>query len=134
MMSDLKTAIVNKLMELYPTGYAIYDEDLPDSISKPAFLIRITKQSYNRQLNNKFISNITIDISYYSSKSAIRSDCIQVQETLLKAFDLLGTYQVTNKIAGITESILHFTFDIRFTEIISKEEYLMQQQKTNTIL
>jgi hypothetical protein len=132
MISDLKTAIVSKLFEIYQIGYVTYDEDLPESFSKPAFLIQITNQSYHRRLSNKFSSEVSFDITYYSDQSAIRADCIRVQETLLKAFDMIGTYQVMNKISKITDGILHFTFDIRYCEMLQEEECLMQQQQTNT--
>jgi len=134
MISDLKTAIVSKLLEVYPTGYVTYDEDLPESISKPAFLIQVTKQSYNRQLRNKFNCEISVDIAYYSNQLAIRANCIQVQESLLKAFDMIDTFQVINKIAKITDNVLHFTFDIRYSEVIEEEMCAMQQQQTNTKL
>lgn len=134
MISDVKAAIKSKLTELYPSGYVIYDEDLPESISKPAFLLQITSQNYNRRTGNRFSSELTFDVSYYSDQSAIRTDCITVQENSLHAFDRIGTYQARNKVAKITDNVLHFTFDIRYSEIVEEDICYMQQQQTNTKL
>lgn len=134
MISDLKAAIVSKLLELYPSGFMIYDEDLPDSITKPAYLIQITSQSYDRRVSNKYNSELSFNISYYSNQTSVRTDCIQVQEVLLRAFDNIGSCQVMNKIAKITDNILHFTFDIRYSEELQEEKCFMQQQQTNTDL
>lgn len=132
MISDLKSGLISKLLEVFPTGYVTYDEDLPENISKPAFLIQITNQSYNHRVGSRFISDISFDISYYTDKTAVRADCIQIQETLLKAFDIIDACQVINKTAKITDSILHFTFDIRYSEMLQEEKSYMQQQQTNT--
>ena len=134
MISDVKNAIKNKLTELYPTGCVVYDEDLPETISKPSFLLQITSQNYNRRTGNRFSSELTFDVSYFSDQSAVRTDCIAVQENLLQTFDLIGTYQVRNKVAKITDNVLHFTFDIRYSEIVEEEICYMQQQQTNTKL
>lgn len=132
MISDVKIAIVSKLQEVYPIGYVIYDEDKPENMSKPSFLITITNQSHNRRPNNKFINEITFDIAYYSDKPEIRIDSIRVQEELLRAFDFIGTYQARSKSAKITDNVLHITFVIRYTEGIEVPFNFMQQQQTNT--
>lgn len=132
MISDVKAAIISKIQEIYPSGYTIYDEDLPVSVSKPAFLIQITNQSYSRQAGNKYLSELSFDISYYSAQTAIRADMIGVQEAMLQAFDLIGTYQIKNKVAKITDNVLHFTFNIRYSEAKEEAITFMQHQKTNT--
>jgi len=134
MISDAKAAIVNKLKELYPTGYVIYDEVLPETISTPAFLIRIASQSYNKRFNNKYTNELSFDVAYYSNLTTARVDCVSIQENLLHAFDLISTYKVRNKNAKITDNVLHFTFDIRYSEFIAEELILMQQQQINTNL
>lgn len=132
MISDVKEAIVNKLKEIYPTGYVIYDEVLPETNSKPSFLIAITNQSYSKRFNNKYNSVLSFDVAYYSDQTAVRADCIRVQEDLLRAFELIGTFLVREKNAKITDNVLHFTFDIRYSEFIEEQSVLMQQRQINT--
>lgn len=133
MISDIKESIKSKLLELYP-GNVIYDEDLPETLTKPSFLIQITSQSYNRRIGNRYISDLIFDISYFSDQTAVRADYIAVQEKLLQSFDLIGTHQVRSKVAKITDNVLHFTFEIRYSEMVDTEVSVMQQQQTNTKL
>jgi hypothetical protein len=78
MINDVKQAIVNKLLELYPT-YTIYDEDVPQNFKKPSFLVTMIEQNYGKRLNNKYNSTIAFDVAYFSDKgkNEIKSDCQQ---------------------------------------------------------
>jgi hypothetical protein len=134
MISEIKAAIINKLSEIYPAGYVIYDEELPGTASRPSFLITLTGQSYGKRLRNKFTSELSFDIAFYSDQTAARTDCIRVQEDLLRAFDFVGTYQARNKNAKITDNVLHFTFDIRYSEVKEDQSSLMQQKQIITNL
>ncbi|SHH55002.1 hypothetical protein SAMN02745135_01171 [Caloranaerobacter azorensis DSM 13643] len=133
MINDVKQAIVNKLLELYP-DYIIYDEDIPQNFKTPSFLISLIEQSYSKRLNNKYQSLLSFDIAYFSHKrkTEIKSDCLSVQLNLLREFDLIDTYRVLNKQATITDDVLHITFDINYSEIKEEEFVKMQKQTTNT--
>lgn len=132
MISDIKQAIVNKLKELYP-GYTVYDEDVPQNFRKPSFLITVIEQDYSKRLNNRYRSSLSFDIAYFSDKKTeIKGDCLLVQLNLLRSFDLIGTYRVKNKKANITDNVLHFTFDINYSEMKIEEFIKMQKQTTNT--
>lgn len=138
MISNVKQAIVNKLMELYPAckGYTIYDEDIPQNFKKKSFLITLTEQDYSKRLNTKYRSLISFDIAYFSKKSVaeIKVDCLAVQLNLLREFDLISSYRVLNKQAIITDNVLHFTFDVNYSEIKTETFDKMQTQQTNTNL
>jgi hypothetical protein len=134
MINDAKSAITSKLLELYPTGYAIYDEMAPEAAAKPYFLISVTNQTYSKLINNKYISVLSLDITYYSDQAAVRLDAISKQETLLRAFDFISTYNVNDKSAKITDNVLHFTFQIQYYEMSQEEFVLMQHQTINTKL
>jgi hypothetical protein len=134
MMNEVKQAIKDKLLELYPTGYTIYDEELPAEYSKPSFYLILTNQNYSRRMNNKYTSLLSFDLAYYSNSDEIRTDCLRIQQSLLQAFNVVGAYRVLNRNAKITDKVLHITFDIRYSEVIQEEVIPMQQQQTNTIL
>lgn len=134
MINDVKQAIVNKLLELYPT-YTIYDEDIPQNFKKPSFLITVIEQNYGKRLDNKYNSTVSFDVAYFSNKgkNEIKSDCQAVQVNLLRAFELVGTFRVQNLQATIVDNVLHITFDVRYSEIKTGEEIpKMQDQATNT--
>lgn len=134
MISEIKQGIKDKLKEVYPTGYTIYDEELPAAYNKPAFYLTLTNQNYNRQMNNRFTSLLSFDLAYYSNSPELRSDCIQMQQNLLKAFHTVGSYHVLNRNAKIIENVLHITFEVRYSEVMEEEVIPMQQQHINTIL
>ena len=132
MISNIKQAIVNKLLELYP-DYTIYDEDVPQNFKTPSFLISLVEQNYSKRLNNKHRSTLSFDIAYFSDKDSteIKNDCLDVQIDLMRAFDLVGSYRVLNKQATITDNVLHITFDINYSELKEEEFAKMQKQTTN---
>ena len=134
MIDMIKDAIKAKLEELYPSGHTVYDEVLPEAFTKPSFLIMLTEQSYQKSLGERFSSEVFFDISYYTDQPAKRMDCIRIQEELLRAFEVVGTFHIRNKKAKITDDVLHFTFDIRYSE--RKEELassLMQQKEISIV-
>jgi hypothetical protein len=134
MINDVKSAITDKLMRLYPVGFAVFDEVVPEAAAKPYFLISVTNQTYSKRINNKYSSVLSLDITYHSDQAAVRLDAISKQETLLRAFDSIGTYHVKNKAAKITDNVLHFTFDIQYYEMSQEELIYMQHQTTNTTI
>jgi hypothetical protein len=133
MVAEIKQAIVYKLKELYPT-HKRYADDIPQKFTPPAFVIFQISQDYSKRLNTKNKSRISFDIAYFSDKpvTAIKSDCLVVQETLFREFDLVGTFKVLNKSAEIVDNVLHFTFDINYSEVKVESINPMQTQTTNT--
>ncbi|MDD2401694.1 MAG: hypothetical protein PHD60_05720 [Clostridia bacterium] len=134
MISDIKQAIVNKLLEIYPSGYTIYDEDIPQNFKTPSFLITLIEQDYSKRLNTIYKGLVSFDVAYFSDKgiAKIKADCLQKQEALLRAFDFIGTYKVLNKNARITDNVLHMTFDVSYSEVKTETEIPMQTQETTT--
>ena len=133
MISEIKQAIVNKLLELYPT-YTIYDEDVPQNFKKPSFLVTVTEQSYSKRLANKYDSTVSFDVAYFSNKekNEIKSDCQAVQVNLLRAFDLIGTFRIQNLQAITVDNVLHITFNVSYSELKTEKFVKMQKQTTNT--
>lgn len=138
MISDIKNAIVYKLKELYPT-YKRHADDIPQKFTPPAFVIFEIDQDYTTRLNTKYSGRISFDVAYFSDKPSqeIKSDCLTIQETLLREFNLIGTtnkFRVLNKNARITDNVLHITFDVKYSEMKVATGAKMQTQETNTNL
>ena len=122
MISNIRQQIVNKLIELYPTN-TIYVDDVPQNFKKPSFLINLIEQDYNKRMNVKYNSLLSFDVAYFSNSKKLKEDCQEVQLKLFRGFDLIGSYRVLNKQANITDNVLHFTFDVNYSELLD-EEYI----------
>jgi len=134
MISEIKQAIAQKILELYPTA-TIYDEDIPQNFKTPSFLVTVIEQSYGKRLANKYSSTVSLDVAYFSNKekNEVKSDCQAVQVNLLRAFDLVGTFRAQNLQATIVDNVLRITFDVRYSEIkTGKEIPKMEAHTTNT--
>jgi hypothetical protein len=133
MISEIKQAIVNKLQELYP-AYPIYMDDVPQSFTKPAFIIFLVEQEYKKRINSKYIGRIRFDLTYYSDKptTEVKIDCQRVLENLFREFDLIGTFRAINKKTELVDNVWHFTFDIKYSEMKVEKEAQMKSQTTNT--
>lgn len=134
MTDDIIAAIETQLKTLCPTVYRFY---CPQNFKTPSFLISVTDQDYKRLLTGSFSGKLSLDVQYFSgAKSvdikAIRADCVSMQETLLRGFNLVGSFRVLNKDARITDNVLHFTFDVKYSERVSNNDPLMQSMTQNT--
>lgn len=136
MISIIKQDIADKLTEIYPDGYTVYDEYMPQDFEKPSFLIVSTGQSYSKRMNNKYSGKVSFDVAYFSDKDAteVKKDCLDKQMSLLRAFSSMNAFHAQNMQANITDNILHVTFDVRYWEIKEETSTMMQTQQTNTYL
>jgi hypothetical protein len=67
-------------------------------------------------------------------KQDIKEDCQNVQMAFFRGFDLVGGYRIKNKHATIVDNVMHFTFDVKVSEINKDTVIKMQKQQTNTNL
>ena len=133
MISEIKQAIAQKILEQYPSS-TIYDEDIPQNFKTPSFLVTVIEQDYGKRLVNKYNSTVSFDVAYFSGKgkNEIKSDYQAVQGNLLRAFGLMGTFRVQNLQATIVDNVLHITFDISYSELKIEEFAKMRTQTTTT--
>jgi len=135
MISSVKSAIAGKLSGLYPSA-RIYDENIPQGFKTPCFMVSLIEQSYSKRVSNRYKSLLSFNVAYYSNKgkTEIKSDCQAVQVALFRAFDTFGAYRAQNKQATIVDNVLHFTFDVPYSELKEEPFVAMQEQTTNTNL
>lgn len=132
MISEIKSAIAQKILEQYPSS-TIYDEDIPQNFKTPSFLVTVIEQNYGKRLANKYNSTVSFDVAYFSDKgkNEIKSDCQAVQVNLLRAFDLMGGFRAQNLQATIVDNVLQITFNVNYSELKIEEFTKMQTQTTN---
>lgn len=131
MINKIKQEITNRLITACST---IYAEDIPQNFITPSFLVSIMEQDYEKRINTKYKSQISFDIAYFSDKdkTEIKEDCLKMQEKLLREFDLVGGFRVLNKKAKITDNVLHFMFDITYSEMLIETENKMETHEIHT--
>jgi len=137
MISEIKSAIVYKLKDVFPLITRRYtDDNVPQNFTTPSFFVSVIDQGYDKRINTKYKGLISFDVAYFSDMGVadIKSDCLAKQEVLLREFDLVGTYRIRNKNARITDNVLHMTFDVNYSEVKVEAMLPMQTQTTNTNL
>lgn len=133
MINSIRKAISSKLLELYP-ACPIYKNDVSQNFKPPCFVLYIIDQNYDKRINTKYKSTISFDVAYFSDKptTTIKDDCLNKQQELFRAFDIIGTYRVLNKQCSITDNVLHLTFDINYSELLEETFSQMQTATTTT--
>lgn len=131
MVNDIKQCIVNTLISIY-YEITIYDEDIPQNFKTPSFLITLVDHKYDKRIDNKFNGEVSFDISFFSSKekTEMKNDYIKVQQDLFRSFNLIGSYRPINKNATIVDNVLHFTFDVKYSEVENERINKIQNIKT----
>lgn len=131
MVNDIKQYIVNTLVSIY-YEITIYDEDIPQNFKTPCFLITLVDHKYDKRIDNKFNGEVSFDISFFSSKekTEMKNDYIKVQQDLFRSFNLIGSYRPINKNATIVDNVLHFTFDVKYSEVENERINKIQNIKT----
>jgi hypothetical protein len=122
--------MIDKLQGLYPET-AVYDTEIPVAAQTPSFLIQLKSQAYNKLLNTKFSSLLSFEIIYSPDILQDKEAIDLIQLTLLKGFELLESenlrVRIKNKKCNIEEGKIHFTFDIRYTEMIAEAVNSMRE-------
>ncbi len=129
MVDDIIVAIEAQLKTLCPTVYRYY---CSQKFKTPSFLISVTDQGYSRLLRGSSAGKISFDVQYFSGAKSVdikatRADCISMQETLLRRFNLAGGFRCINKDARITNNVLHFTFDVKYRECVAAANPIMEK-------
>jgi len=134
MVSSIKSAIVLKLKEMFPLITKRYtDDNVPQNFTKPSFFVSVIDQEYSKRINNKYKGLVSYDVAYFSDKGTadIKSDCLAMQEILLRGLGTVGAFRTLDKTARITDDVLHIMFNVSYSEMISTTETKMQTQETN---
>lgn len=130
MIVDINKAIVRKLLSLYP-DITIYDEKVPQQFETPSFFISTYDQDYNKRINDKYNSTVNYDISYFPNTDYKNNEMYKVRTILLRELRELEDFRAINIKSNITDEVLHIMFDVKYSEIKSKDEIKMQNIKVN---
>jgi hypothetical protein len=126
MVNEIKQAIANILHELFPNA-EIYDEDVPQGFKTPSFLIIVVESSYKKAIDEKYNASVSFDLAYFPEREyESKNECYEVSQNILRAFDVLNSYKVTNKTSSITDNVLHVKFTVKYREIKTSQSEKMR--------
>jgi len=130
---DIRNAAAQKLSTGFP-DYNLYHDILPQDFSRPCFLVRITSVSKTNQNVYQYEKAVAADIGYYPGEAA-GTGVLEMQEQLEGVFDL--ELQAGDRVLGIDktkgeilEDVLHFTFELSFTESRNDPEESLESMQT----
>lgn len=134
MIDELRQAVVDEIRSLYPTGYTIYEDDVPQHFKKPAFLLSVADHAYGKELGNVYKGAVLMDIAYFSAADApnVETDCLGVQEALLREITQSGAFHALTPDAKITDKVLHITFTAKYRERADETDVPMQKIASQT--
>lgn len=126
MVNEIKQSIANILHELFPNA-EIYDEDVPQGFKTPSFLIIVVESSYKKAIDEKYNASVSFDLAYFPEREyESKNECYEVSQNILRAFDVLNSYKVTNKTSSITDNVLHVKFTVKYREIKTSQSEKMR--------
>lgn len=116
---DIRAAAAQKLGTGFPGFYLYYDE-LPQDFSKPCFLVQIVSASKTNESLYQFTRAVAVNIRYYPDEG-VSIGLLEMQEELERLFDVViqvgeRTINIDQTKGEILEKVLHFTFDLGFTD------------------
>jgi len=128
-ISDVVKAFANRLTQLYP-GTTIYQDKTHQKFETPSFYISIAELQYRKDLHNRYVAEILVDIAYFTDKkNMVMSDCAVVAENLMRNLDVIESntkFRVTGKQSKVTDDVLHIMSDVIYREIDPVEAVLLQ--------
>ena len=92
---------------------------------------RNCQNDYNKRINDKYNSTVNYDISYFPNTDYKNNEMYEVRRILLRELRDLEDFRAINIKSNITDEVLHIMFDVKYSEIKSKDEIKMQNIKVN---
>ncbi len=116
MIDEIKQAIVSLLNSLYPDR-PVLDENADQQLTNGYFFIDVSESAYQHSINGSFKGSVTFDLSYFPANGdSPRSECLAVQDNLLRSLNLVEGFRILSKKAIIVEKVLHVSFTVKFLE------------------
>lgn len=135
MISDIVQAIANTVHSNFTDAY-IYQDNVPNNFKKPAFVIYTNDIESNRKINDCFENTISFDLCYFSDSNRVDKlyDIESIRDFVSHMHivsDGVETYRLLNKRNSVVDSVLHYTFDIKYKDMKVNAFNPMQNVKQN---
>lgn len=130
--------MINKLFQNITAGLKrvksckVYRDDVPQNFEQPSFLIILYDQNSTRGINGKLKNTVRVDVLYFpEDKQNYNEECWELCERLTRELSL-EDFKIKNRNSKITDSVLHFMFDVDYREYWNTDGTKMQKLSQNT--
>lgn len=130
MVQEVKQIIAAKLVSIHNNA-KVYDEEVLQGFKEPSFFISTYEQNYEKRIGAKYTSNLVFDVAYFPDKKTSNNEIQDIGVELFREFDLVGGFRIINKKANITDGILHFMFEIKYSELKIENNIKMANLEQN---
>lgn len=117
---DIKKAVVSQLVAKFPTGYKIYDEQVPAKFTKPCFFIEIVPILKTNMGANYDHKVITVKVHFFPQEdklapiNAMVDTLGDVFRSILPVLD--RKLHIISTSSRIIDYVLYFSFDLDFID------------------
>ena len=114
-------------------GCTVHMEDVPQNFTRPSFLIEFYDQNPSRGINGCLNNTVRVDVHYFpEDKREKNEECWKMGQDLMRELWIDG-FKIKSRNLKITDSVLHFMFDVCYRECLEDTTPAMQtmSQKTN---
>ena len=132
--------MINELYKAIAAGLklikfcTIYREDVPQDFGTPCFMVTLYDQNPSRGINGRLKNSVRVDVLYFPEDEVdYQEECWTVGESLRREFQPTG-FKIKNRNMKITDKVLHFLFDVDYTEYQEKSDVKMQSMSQNTVI
>lgn len=132
--------MINELYKAIAAGLklikfcTIYREDVPQDFVTPCFMVTLYDQNPSRGINGRMKNSVRVDVLYFPEDDVdYQEECWTVGESLRREFQPTG-FKIKNRNMKITDKVLHFLFDVDYTEYQEKSDVKMQSMSQNTVI
>lgn len=130
MINELYKAIAAGLKSV--KSCTVYREDVPENFVTPSFMVTLYDQNPSRGINGRLKNSVRVDVLYFPENEVdYQEECWTVGESLRREFQPAG-FKIKNRNMKITDKVLHFLFDVDYTEYRDESDVKMQSMSQNT--
>lgn len=130
MINELYKAIAAGLKSV--KSCTVYREDVPENFDTPSFMVTLYDQNPSRGINGRLKNSVRVDVLYFPENEVdYQEECWAVGENLRREFQPAG-FKIKNRNMKITDKVLHFLFDVDYTEYREESDVKMQSMSQNT--
>ena len=135
MISNIIQAIADTINNDF-NGVTIYQDNIPKGFKTPAFVIYTIDIESNRKINDCNESIISFDLCYFSDSNRIDKlyDMEKVRDYFMHMHtvsDGVDTFRLLNRQNKTVDDVVHYTFDIKYKDVVVGEINPMQNVKQN---
>lgn len=130
MINELYKAIAAGLRSV--KSCTVYREDVPENFVTPSFMVTLYDQNPSCGINGRLKNSVRVDVLYFPENEVdYQEECWTVGESLRREFQPAG-FKIKNRNMKITDKVLHFLFDVDYTECREESDVKMQSMSQKT--